>query len=46
VQRGGFASGRDAREALERTIETLRLLVDAGAARTLTLAELVDEYLV
>jgi hypothetical protein len=43
VQRGGFASERDAREALELTLETLR--GDDGAARTLTLAELVDECL-
>lgn len=43
VQRGGFATKRDAREALERALERLRR--EHGAARSLTLAELVEEYL-
>jgi hypothetical protein len=43
VQRGGFASERDAREALERALETLRRA--NCTASTLTLAEFVDEYL-
>jgi hypothetical protein len=43
VQRGGFVSERDAREALERALERLRRA--NGTASTLTLAELVDEYL-
>jgi len=43
VQRGGFASERDAAEALERALERLRRA--NGTAPTLTLAELVDEYL-
>jgi hypothetical protein len=38
VQRGVFATERDAREALERALEKLRR--DRGAARPLTLAEL------
>jgi len=42
VQRGGFASEEDARAALERALEKLR---EHGVARTLTLAELVDDYL-
>ena len=43
VQRGGFASEEDARFALERALEVLRRR--GGTARTLTLAELVEEYL-
>ena len=44
IQRGGFASEQDAREALERTLERLRRT--DGTAGSVTLAELVDEYLV
>jgi hypothetical protein len=40
VQRGGFASERDAREALERELERLRR--QRRIARRLTLAEVVD----
>jgi integrase len=43
VQRGGFASERDASEALERALERLRR--DRRVSRSLTLAELVEEYL-
>jgi len=43
VQRGGFASEVDARAALKRALEKLRR--EHGVARTLTLTELVDEYL-
>jgi integrase len=43
IQRGGFASERDAREALERALERLRRA--SGMACSVTLAELVDEYL-
>jgi integrase len=43
VQRGGFASEVDAGEALERALERLRRA--NGTASTLTLAELVNEYL-
>jgi integrase len=43
VQRGGFATEQDAREALERSLETLRR--EGGIASSLTLAALVDEYL-
>src|SRR5229473_7207127 len=43
VQRGGFASERDAGEALERALERLRRA--NGTASTLTLARLVEEYL-
>ena len=43
IQRGGFASEEDAREALERSLERLRRA--NGSARVLTLAELVEEYL-
>jgi hypothetical protein len=43
VQRGGFASEQDAREALERALETLRRA--QRAATSLTFAELVGEYL-
>jgi hypothetical protein len=44
VQRGGFASERDAAEALERELERLRR--ERRVARSLTLAELVETYLV
>jgi integrase len=44
VQRGGFTSQAEAREALERALETLRR--EQGLATRLTLAELVEEYLV
>src|SRR5215210_4745420 len=43
VQRGGFASERDAAEALERELERLRR--EQRVARSLTVAELVDAYL-
>ena len=43
VQRGGFATEQDAREALERSLEKLRRGVGIGTA--LTLAELVEQYL-
>src|SRR5207249_4174390 len=43
VQRGGFASERDASEALERALERVRR--ERGCGTALTLAELVDEYL-
>lgn len=43
VQRGGFASERDAAEALERALERLRR--EQRVSRSLTVAELVDEYL-
>jgi len=43
VQRGGFASERDASEALERELERLRR--ERRLARSLTLAELVEAYL-
>src|ERR671935_1386813 len=43
VQRGGFASGQDARDALERQLERLRR--ERRIARRLTLAELVETYL-
>src|SRR5437870_27334 len=43
VQRGGFASEQDARAALERALERLRRR--NGLARTLTLGELVEQYL-
>jgi len=43
VQRGGFASERDAAEALERELERLRR--ERRVSRSLTLAELVDVYL-
>lgn len=43
MQRGGFASENDARAALERALERLRR--DKGVARTVTLAELVEQYL-
>ena len=43
LQRGGFSSERDAAEALERALEHLRR--QKGVGCTLTLKELVDEYL-
>ena len=43
VQRGGFASERDAAEALERELERLRR--ERRVSRSLTLAELVKVYL-
>ncbi|MGH3085645.1 MAG: tyrosine-type recombinase/integrase, partial [Gaiellaceae bacterium] len=43
VQRGGFASERDAAEALERELERLRR--ERRTWSSLTLAELVDVYL-
>jgi len=43
VQRGGFASERDASEALERALERVRR--ERGCGSALTLRELVDEYL-
>src|SRR5918996_775301 len=43
VQRGGFASERDAAEALERELERLRR--ERRVSRSLTLAELVEVYL-
>jgi hypothetical protein len=43
VQRGGFASEQDARDALERELEQVRR--ERRIARRLTLAELVEAYL-
>jgi integrase len=43
VQRGGFASDRDAAEAMERELERLRR--ERRLSKSLTLAELVDVYL-
>src|SRR5215211_7497076 len=43
VQRGGFASERDARDALERELERLRR--ERRISRRLTLSELVETYL-
>src|ERR671922_570390 len=43
VQRGGFASEQDARDALERELERLRR--DRRISRRLTLSELVETYL-
>ncbi len=43
VQRGGFASDRDAAEALERELERLRR--ERRLSKSLTLAELVEAYL-
>jgi integrase len=43
VQRGGFQTERDARDALERELEERRRVNGIGGS--LTLAELVDEYL-
>lgn len=43
VQRGGFATGCDVREALQRALE--RLPRDNGVAKPVTLAALVEQYL-
>jgi hypothetical protein len=43
VQRGGFRCERDASEALQRALERLRR--ELRVSRSLTLAELVEEYL-
>ena len=43
VQRGGFASERDATEALDRELERLRW--ERRVSRSLTVAELVEAYL-
>jgi integrase len=43
VQRGGFASERDAAEALDRELERLRR--ERRVSRSLTVAELVEAYL-
>jgi len=43
VQRGGFATEGEAREALERALERLRR--ENGSTGALTLAELVEAYL-
>src|SRR5919204_4905847 len=43
VQRGGFASEPDARDALERELERLRR--ERRISRRLTLSELVETYL-
>ena len=43
VQRGGFASERDAHEALERELERVRR--ERRIPRSLTLSELVESYL-
>lgn len=43
IQRGGFATERDARDALERSLEKLRR--QNGSGKTPTLAELVEQYL-
>src|SRR6266536_4910994 len=43
VQRGGFASEQDARDALERELERLRR--ERRIPRRLTLSELVETYL-
>jgi integrase len=43
VQRGGFASERDAAEALERELERLRR--ERRVSRSLTVAQLVEAYL-
>src|SRR6266508_5359817 len=43
VQRGGFASERDAADAMERDLERLRH--EQRVARSLTVAELVEAYL-
>ena len=43
VQRGGFASEQDARDALERELERLRR--ERRITRSLTLSELVETYL-
>jgi hypothetical protein len=43
VQRGGFASERDAAEALERELERLRR--EQRVSRSLTVTDLVEAYL-
>ena len=43
IQRGGFASEQDARDALERELERLRR--ERRVSRRLTLSELVETYL-
>jgi integrase len=43
IQRGGFRTEREAREALERALESVRR--DKGVASSLTLSKLVAEYL-
>ena len=43
VQRGGFASERDAAEALERELERLRR--ERRVSKSLTLGELIEVYL-
>ncbi len=43
VQRGGFASEQDARDALERELKRVRR--ERRISRSLTLAELVETYL-
>ena len=43
LQRGGFASERDAADALERKLERIRR--ETGLGSSLTLEELVEEYL-
>jgi hypothetical protein len=43
LERGGFSSERDAAEAPERALEHLRR--QNGVGSTLTLTELVEEYL-
>jgi hypothetical protein len=43
VQRGGFASERDAAEALERDLERLRR--ERRLSKSLTVAELIEAYL-
>jgi hypothetical protein len=43
VQRGGFASKRDAEDALRAALQRIRRRRDGSG--TLTLAELVEEYL-
>ena len=45
IQRGGFATEDDAREALTRALERVRRQ-QGSATRSLTLAELTDEYLI
>jgi hypothetical protein len=43
IQQGGFASGQEAREALERALDRLRR--ERRVSRSVTLREFVDEYL-
>src|SRR4051794_11658092 len=44
AQQGGFATEREAREALDRALERARRAL-AAPRKSMTLAELVDEYL-